>query len=90
MLLRKTLWSPGYIALLELMREVMEEADLQAKHLAERLDKPPSYVSKVLKGERKVDPEDCSRWAEACGMPAKMFWIRYARVRDKALAAGAQ
>ena len=81
--MRKTLWSRGYGLLVELLADVREEQGLNQRQLAELLKKPRSYVSKVERGERKVDPMECAEWARACGLTPKMFFVRFARAIER-------
>lgn len=51
----KTLYSDLYQSLINRLREVRLEADMTQTQLSERLGKPQSYVSKVERGERRLD-----------------------------------
>jgi transcriptional regulator with XRE-family HTH domain len=42
-------------ALLQLLREIRKEANLSQKSLAQKLQKPQSFVSKYEAGERRLD-----------------------------------
>ena len=63
-------------ALLETLIEVRVGAGLSQRDLAERLELPRSYVSKIETGERRVDPVECVAWAEACGAKPLGFFRR--------------
>lgn len=81
--MRKTLWSRGYRLLIGLLAEVRHEAGLKQWELAARLKRPKSYVSKIERGERKIDPEECAEWAQACGTTPQIFFVRFARARER-------
>ena len=47
---------PDYIRLRVLLREWRERADLTQRELARQLQRPQSYVAKVERGSRRIDP----------------------------------
>jgi transcriptional regulator with XRE-family HTH domain len=47
--------SEAYSALIEVLVQVRQEAGLSQRDLAERLEKPRSYVSKIETKERRID-----------------------------------
>jgi transcriptional regulator with XRE-family HTH domain len=51
----KTIHSPAYAVLLQLLREQREAAGLRQVDVAERLGVHQSYVSKIEAGERRID-----------------------------------
>jgi transcriptional regulator with XRE-family HTH domain len=51
----KTLTSPDHIRMREMLLAARIKAGLTQKQLAERLDKPQSFVSKYETGERLLD-----------------------------------
>ena len=51
----KTLYSPEHEIFLDLLRKIRVDADLRQDDVAERLDKPQSFVSKYESGERRLD-----------------------------------
>jgi len=79
----KILRSPGQKALLRTLIELRNEADLTQRALADRLEKPRSYVSKIETGERYIDPNECVDWALGCeGEPLELF-RRFIAYRDR-------
>jgi transcriptional regulator with XRE-family HTH domain len=62
----ETLSSSGHVVLRTTLRNVRENAKLSQEGLAKRLQEPQSYVSKIERGERKIDPVEMFAWAEAC------------------------
>jgi transcriptional regulator with XRE-family HTH domain len=56
-----------YRVLVGMLRDLRRAASLTQHELAERLDKPQSYVSKVERGERLIDPVELRWWCDATG-----------------------
>jgi transcriptional regulator with XRE-family HTH domain len=72
----KTLRSRGHRALIDVLTEARAKAGLTTRQLGELLGQPHSYVVKIERGERKIDPVECRDWARACGMTPRAFWYR--------------
>lgn len=53
--LTKSVFTPTYARFRELLTEARERAGLTQRQLAERLNRPQSYVSKFERGERRLD-----------------------------------
>lgn len=51
----RTIHSEGHRRLVALLRQYRAESGLRQKELAERLDRPQSFVSKYEAGERRLD-----------------------------------
>jgi transcriptional regulator with XRE-family HTH domain len=51
----KTIFSPEHRSLVELLRTLRENAGLSQLEVAERLDRPQSFVSKYESGQRRLD-----------------------------------
>ncbi len=51
----RPIYSAPYVALAGAIIEMRQAAGLKQSELAERLGKPQSYVSKVERGERRLD-----------------------------------
>jgi transcriptional regulator with XRE-family HTH domain len=51
-----------------LLRKQRDAADLTIRELGEKLGKPYSFVSKVERGERRIDPIEFIAWCKACGV----------------------
>ena len=50
----------------ELLRKWRTDAELTQRALAQRLNKPYSYVWKVEASERRIDPVEFVAWCKAC------------------------
>ena len=66
-------YSPRYGQFRRLLRQVREEAGLTQTQLAEKLDTPQSFVSKVELGERKIDFLETLSFLDACGVSVADF-----------------
>lgn len=53
--LEKSIYAPEYPVLLRLFREAREAAGMTQVQLAERLGQTQSFVSKIERGERRLD-----------------------------------
>ncbi len=65
--------SPEYQAMVEKLKQARKEAGLKQEEVAARLGKPQSYVSKVERAERRIDPPELARFAEVYGKPVDWF-----------------
>lgn len=63
----KTLRTPEHVYLCQRLRQVRLDAGLTLADLAERLDKPQSFVAKVETQERRLDLIEFVMWMVACG-----------------------
>ena len=62
----KTLRTPEHVYLCQRLRQVRLDAGLTQADLAERLDKPQSFVAKVETQERRLDVIEFAKWMVAC------------------------
>jgi transcriptional regulator with XRE-family HTH domain len=69
----RSLHTEAYQRFLERLRKVREEAGLTQVEVAERLGRPPSYVSKCESGERRVDVVELSEFAAVYGKAIDFF-----------------
>lgn len=53
--MQKTIHSPAHQTFCSLLREERQKAGLSQTMLAEKLNKPQSFVAKIEMGERRVD-----------------------------------
>lgn len=60
--------APSYKKLCRLLREQREAAGLTIRELGVKLKRPYSLVSKVERGERRIDPVEFVAWCRACGV----------------------
>lgn len=58
----------AYKNLCSILREQRLEAGLTIRELGAKLKRPYSMVSKVERGERRIDPVEFVAWCKACGV----------------------
>ncbi len=75
--MQKSLSSAKHKNLLEILRQVREEAGLRQIDVAERLNQPQSFVSKYESGERRLDLLELELVCEACETDISQFVKRY-------------
>ena len=76
---RKSIYSPGYEKVLDLLRETRFDAGLTQAQLCERLGRPRNYVSKCESGERRVDVLEWAEFMAGCGADPVLFLVRLAQ-----------
>ena len=69
----KSIWEPRYQQLRNDLKKLRESASLTQVELAERLDKPQSYISKYESGERRLDLVEIEALCRACGTTLSAF-----------------
>ena len=75
----KSLYSADYLRFCDLLRNLRTQQGLTQVEVAERLDKPQSFVSKYEAGERRLDVAETRSVAAALGVTleivaAKLGW----------------
>ena len=54
---------------MQVLVETRKSKGLTQQELANRLDRPQSYIAKVETGERRLDVVEFLEWASALGVP---------------------
>lgn len=81
-----TLFSERYAVVVAVLIEARRETGLTQVDLANRLGKPQSFVSKVERRERRIDPLEFHDWARALGVdPTVLFANLVARLGGSSL-----
>lgn len=80
----KTLYSEGYRAVVRILQEAREEAGLTQEELATRLGETQSFISKVERGERRLDVVELKQLSIALRIP----FIELAKRIDASLSVG--
>jgi len=75
--MEKSLFSSEYTALLGLLREVRESSGISQEQIAKRLGTKQSLISKVERGERRLDVIELRRWVLELGQPFPEFLARF-------------
>jgi len=65
--MRKTIHTPEYVMIRDILRAVRRKAGLSQRDIAARLKVLPSWVAKVELMERRVDIVELVRILHACG-----------------------
>lgn len=65
--------TPEYQTFLERLKKARKEAGLTQAEVAERLDRPQSFVAKCESGERRVDVVELVRFSGLYGKPLQYF-----------------
>lgn len=81
--LEKTIYAPDYAIVLRLFREAREAAGVTQVELAERLGQSQSFVSKVERGERRLDILQLRSILAEFGVTLPQFVERLERVLAK-------
>jgi transcriptional regulator with XRE-family HTH domain len=63
----------AYQQFLKRLRQARIDAGLTQVHVAKKLRKPQSFVSKIESGERRLDFVEVQRLAKLYGKPLKFF-----------------
>lgn len=78
--MEKSLFSSEYAALLGLLREVRESSGISQEQVAQRLGTTQSLISKVERGERRLDVIELRRWVRELGEPLPEFLARFEKL----------
>lgn len=77
--MEKSSFSRRYTLLRQLVRTKRQSAGLTQTELAELLDEPQSYISKVENGERRLDLVQLHAFCDALGVPLRDIVDEYVR-----------
>jgi ribosome-binding protein aMBF1 (putative translation factor) len=80
--MRKTIHSPASQTFCSLFREERQKARLSQERLAEKLNRPQSFVAKIEKGERRVDLVEFLTIASAMGIDPVKFMRKLQRALE--------
>ena len=69
----KSIYSKDYKEIIERLKTARIEADLSQQAVADKLDKPQSYISKIESGERRLDVAEMKKFAVIYKKPADYF-----------------
>ena len=61
----RSLRSPGHLALMRVLVETRKARGLTQQAVADRMDRPQSYMAKIENGERRLDVVELAEWAIA-------------------------
>lgn len=69
----KSIYSNEYKNVIKKLQEARKEAGFMQSEVAEKLKKPQSYISKIERGERRVDVAELSILAKIYKKPLEYF-----------------
>lgn len=71
--MEKSIYSPDYATVIERLRIAREEKGLTQTDVADRLGRKQSFVSKVERGERRIDVIELRAFCGAIGIDFTTF-----------------
>ncbi|QQS31926.1 MAG: helix-turn-helix transcriptional regulator [Acidobacteriota bacterium] len=80
--MEKSIYSQEYSLFLEHLRKAREEKGLTQTEVAERLGQTQSFVSKVERGERRIDIVELRAFCNAIGIDLPKFVAKIERTLD--------
>ena len=69
----KSIYSKEYRKVVERLKTARQESGLKQVEVAKKLGKPQSFVSKVERGERRLDVAELKRFADIYRKPLDFF-----------------
>lgn len=70
----KSIHSNEYRTVIKKLREAREAAGLTQADVAEKLGKPQSYISKIERGERRIDIVELKQFSELYKQKVEFFY----------------
>lgn len=81
--MEKTIYTEEYAAVLRLLREAREQAGLTQAGVADMVGQTQSFVSKVERGERRLDVVELRTFCRAVGTTLAAFVGRLERALEE-------
>ena len=69
----KSIYSKEYKKTIEKLKRARVEVGLKQEEVAEKLKKPQSYISKIERGERRLDVTELKQFADIYKKPFSYF-----------------
>ncbi len=69
----KSIYSKEYKNVIERLKTVRLDAGLKQEDVAAKLKKPQSYISKIERGERRIDVAELKKLSEIYKKPVSYF-----------------
>ena len=67
----RSLRTPGHLALMRVLVDARKAVGITQQELANRLQRPQSFVAKVERGERRLDVIEFAEWSLALKVDAR-------------------
>ena len=80
--MEKSIFSDEYSIFLQHLRTTRKELGLTQSELGQRLGQTQSFVSKVERGERRLDIVELRRFCIAMNITLQNFILRYERILE--------
>ena len=80
-----SVFSPAYRTFLDCLIQARKDVGVTQVELATRLGKPQSYVSKVERGERRMDVVEFTEWSRGLGVAPQSLFADYLSYTSDAL-----
>ena len=71
--MNKDVYEKEYQEIIQRLKQARIEVGLSQQAVAEKLNKPQSYVSKIESGERRLDVAEMKKFAEIYKKPTNYF-----------------
>lgn len=68
-----------YLDLIGALVQARTQAKMSQRQLARYLKQPASYIGKIERGERRIDPVECAAWAKGCGMAPMALFVLFSQ-----------
>lgn len=78
--MEKSIYTREYSLFLEQLKRAREEKELTQAEVAQRLGQTQSFISKVERGERRIDIVELRAFCESIGIPFITFVERFNRL----------
>jgi len=70
----KSVYSKDYKDIIERLKRARIDSGLSQQEVANKLNKPQSYISKIESGERRLDVVEMKKFAEVYKKPSSYFF----------------
>jgi transcriptional regulator with XRE-family HTH domain len=78
--MEKSIYSEDYALFLQLLRDVRTKVGITQEELAERLKQTQSFISKVERGERRLDIVELMAFCKALGISFQYFVTQFEKL----------
>jgi len=72
--MNKSVYTKDYKEIIERLKQARIDSGLSQQEVADKLNKPQSYISKIESGERRLDVVEMKKFAEVYKKPSSYFF----------------